>query len=69
MTFTSTSAAGTGNVITSQLWDLDDDGKFDDAKGRKATTTFTAPGNHVVTLRVVDSHAAHNHVRAESVTV
>jgi plastocyanin len=69
VTFTSTSAAGTGNVITSQLWDLDDDGKFDDAKGRKATTTFMTPGNHVVTLRVVDSHAAHNHVRAETVTV
>jgi hypothetical protein len=69
VTFTSTSAAGTGNAITSQLWDLDDDGKFDDAKGRKATKTFTTSGNHVVTLRVVDSHAAHNHVHAETVTV
>src|SRR5688572_27067466 len=53
VTFTSTSAAGTGNAITAQQWDLDDDGKFDDHKGRKATTSFSTPGNHVVTLRVV----------------
>jgi plastocyanin len=69
LTFTSTSAVGTGNVIKSQLWDLDDDGKFDDHSGRKATTTFSTPGSHVVTLRVVDSHAAHNHVHAETVVV
>jgi plastocyanin len=69
VTFTSTSAAGTVNAITSQLWDLDDDGKFDDAKGRKATTTFSTPGNHVVTLRVVDSHVVHNHVHAATVAV
>jgi PKD repeat protein len=70
VTFTSTSAAGTGNAITAQQWDLDDDGRFDDHKGRKATTGFSTPGGHVVTLRVVDSHgAAHNHVRAETVNV
>ena len=70
VTFTSTSAAGTGNAITAQQWDLDDDGKFDDHSGRKATTSFSSPGSHVVTLRVVDSHGAtHNHVRAETVTV
>jgi hypothetical protein len=69
VTFTSTSAVGTANAIKSQLWDLDDDGKFDDHSGRKATATFSTPGSHVVTLRVVDSHAAHNHVHAETVTV
>jgi hypothetical protein len=48
VTFTSTSA---GN-ITSQSWDFDGDGVFDDASGSKATTTFPRAGTYRVGLRV-----------------
>ena len=57
VTFTSTSAAGTGNAITAQQWDLDDDGKFDDHYlAQRRPRLLHRPGSHVVTLGVVDSH-------------
>jgi PKD domain-containing protein len=49
VTFTSMSA---GN-ITSQSWDLDGDGVFDDASGSKATTTFPRSGTYRIGLQVV----------------
>jgi PKD repeat protein len=39
-------------------WDLDGDGDFDDAAGPVATVTFSSPGPHTVSLRVVDDNGA-----------
>ena len=39
-------------------WDLDDDGQFDDSTAVAPSTTFVAPGNHTVRLRVTDNHGA-----------
>jgi len=39
--------------LAQQAWDLDDDGSFDDARGRNAFTTFSA-GPHEVKLRVTN---------------
>ncbi|MGH2635414.1 MAG: PQQ-dependent sugar dehydrogenase, partial [Actinomycetota bacterium] len=35
-------------------WDLDGDGQFDDAFTAQTSTTFTAQGSHLVSLRVTD---------------
>ncbi|WP_424016186.1 PQQ-binding-like beta-propeller repeat protein (plasmid) [Halorientalis pallida] len=43
--------------IVSYAWDLDDDGKFEDA-GETTTTIFTSPGDHPVTLRVTGGDGA-----------
>ncbi len=40
--------------LTSQAWDLDGDGQFDDASGSSAAQTFTA-GDHQVSLQVTDN--------------
>jgi PKD repeat protein len=42
--------------IKSQSWDLDNDGRFDDANGTSATWSFKTAGSHTVTLQVVDNH-------------
>ena len=39
--------------LAKQAWDLDDDGSFDDALGRKPSTSFAA-GRHRVRLRVTN---------------
>jgi PKD domain len=55
VTLTSTGGSDSEEGVTSQAWDLDDDGRFDDARGATATVTFPRPGPHGVALRVVDS--------------
>jgi large repetitive protein len=52
VTFTNTSLAASG-LITSAVWDLDDDGEFDDSP---ASWSFGAPGNHDVWLRVTQTN-------------
>jgi hypothetical protein len=59
--FVSTSRDADG-VITNQLWDLDNDGTFDDGSGALASTRFLEEGSHVVRLWTVDNN------RAEQVT-
>jgi PKD repeat protein len=69
VSFISTSTVAGKNSIQRQVWDLDGDGQFDDAVGRTARTSFATPGQHVVSLRVIDVHPNHVHVHSESVTV
>lgn len=54
ITFTSTSGDSDG-AIRAQAWDLDDDGRFDDAFTPVATTTFLTAGTHRVSLQVTDN--------------
>jgi plastocyanin len=44
--------------ITSQSWDLDGDGAFDDAAGETASVSFTTEGTHPVALAVTDRNGA-----------
>jgi hypothetical protein len=44
--------------ITSQAWDLDDDGQFDDGVNTLASRSFDTPGRYTVRLRVVDDRGA-----------
>ena len=44
--------------LTSEAWDLDGDGQFDDARGKVASKAFSTLGAHTVRLRVVDSAGA-----------
>lgn len=53
--FVSTSRDADG-AITNQLWDLDNDGTFDDGAGALASTRFPDEGNHVVRLWTVDNN-------------
>jgi PKD repeat protein len=55
--FVSTSTDAEG-PITSTVWDLDNDGRFDDASGATVTTSFAAPGYYTVRLRVTDAKGA-----------
>jgi hypothetical protein len=55
VSFTSTAETDSEEAIVRQEWDLDDDGRFDDASGPSATFTFVRPGPRGVALRVVDS--------------
>jgi hypothetical protein len=52
VTFTSTSQPSPGANITEFAWDLDGQGGFDDFNGAVASWSFSAPGTHVVRLRV-----------------
>jgi hypothetical protein len=56
ITFTSSSTPSAGQTITSQNWDLDSDGQYDDAQGRTATKAFDSPGVYRVALRVVQGN-------------
>ena len=67
VTFTSTSSDPDGSV-TSQTWDLDNDGEFDDANGATASSSFAKKGTYVVRLRVVDDRGASS-VASRSVSV
>src|SRR5690349_4183851 len=53
-TLTSTSTAATGLALTSQKWDLNGDGQYDDGTGATATRTFPGPGTYTVGQRVTD---------------
>src|SRR4051794_21040104 len=55
MTLTSTSAAAPGLTLSTQKWDLDGDGQYDDATGASASKTFASPGTYTVGLQVTDS--------------
>jgi PKD repeat protein len=55
--FVSTSRDPDG-TIANQLWDLDNDGGFDDGTGSLASRRFPAAGNYVVRLWVVDNNHA-----------
>ena len=44
--------------LMNQAWDLDGDGAFDDAQGPSAAVAFTAAGNHMVGLQVIDRDGA-----------
>jgi PKD repeat protein len=54
VTFTNTSTASSGS-ITSAVWDLDNDGEFDDSPGG---WSFATPGIHEVALRVTQTNGA-----------
>ena len=54
--------------ITSQSWDLDGDGAFDDGSGPMAEVSFSAAGVHPVRLLVADRDGA-SAIAAENVTV
>ena len=54
VTFTSNSVPGEGH-ITSETWDLDNDGAYDDASGHTASRSFATPGSYTVRLRVRNS--------------
>ncbi len=56
ITFTSTSSDPDGS-IQSELWDLDDDGDFDDASGHEVTRAFETWGSKTVSLKVIDDDA------------
>ncbi|MDP9345199.1 MAG: PKD domain-containing protein [Actinomycetota bacterium] len=51
--FTSASSDPDGQ-IAALAWDLNGDGRFDDAQGPTAAWTFDAPGAHTVSLRATD---------------
>jgi PKD repeat protein len=51
--FVSTASDSDG-VIARIAWDLDDDGAFDDATGRRAFATFSTSGGHIVRSEAVD---------------
>jgi PKD repeat protein len=67
--FTSTSTVAAGNKVNQLLWDLDDDGVFDDASGETASHSFPAPGSYRVRLLLVDKHPNHEHGASRTVTV
>jgi PKD repeat protein len=56
VTFTSTSTPSAGQTISSQNWDLDSDGQYDDGSGRTASRKFDGPGVYRVALRVVQAN-------------
>lgn len=69
VTFTSTSSDPDGAAdITSQAWDLDGDGAYDDATGATATRTFTTPGPKTIGLRITDA-AGHQDTSVRTVTI
>ena len=55
VTFQSTSTPPATASLTSQEWDLDGDGAFDDGTGATVTTSYPTPGPKTVRLRVTDS--------------
>jgi hypothetical protein len=67
VTLTSYSHDETGPIAT-QSWDLNGDGRFDDASGPVAFVTFSAPGPHTVSLRVTDVGGLSN-VQFQTITV
>lgn len=56
VTFTSTSTPSAGQTISSQNWDLDSDGQYDDGSGKTVTRKFDSPGVYRVALRVVQAN-------------
>jgi PKD repeat protein len=57
ITFFSNSTDSDGR-ITTQVWDLDGDGKYNDGSGTVATAAFAVPGTYTVRLRIADDKGA-----------
>ncbi|QEC49129.1 PKD domain-containing protein [Baekduia soli] len=55
VTFTSTTAPG-GAPLSGLVWDLNNDGQFDDASGPTAQAAFSAPGIYTVRLMATDAN-------------
>jgi PKD repeat protein len=55
-------------TVKEQVWDLNGDGKFDDAKGDDVLYTFTTPGTHTVRLRATDN-AGSSAVAIQQITI
>ena len=53
LTFTNTSTASSGQAITGAVWDLDDDGQFDD---NPAGWSFSTPGSRRISLKVTQTN-------------
>jgi glycerophosphoryl diester phosphodiesterase/plastocyanin len=49
------SASDPDGTISTQAWDLDGDGEYDDATGSKAEHTFAEAGEYTVALEVIDN--------------
>jgi PKD repeat protein len=58
--FDATSSYDPDGEIVAYEWDMNDDGKFDDASGEEVDYTFTQEGDYDVTLRVSDNSGAYN---------
>jgi PKD repeat protein len=52
------SSADPDGPIASMAWDLNGDGRFDDASGPVASMRFNAPGAHTIGLAVTDAQGA-----------
>jgi hypothetical protein len=58
ITFDGTGSYDPDGTIVKYEWDLDNDGKFDDAVGATPTVSFTAPGLGNIHLKVTDNNGA-----------
>jgi hypothetical protein len=58
ITFDGTGSYDPDGTIRKYEWDLDNDGKFDDAVGATPTVSFTAPGLGNIHLKVTDNNGA-----------
>jgi hypothetical protein len=67
VTLTSYSHDENGPIVT-QRWDLNGDGRFDDASGAVAFVTFSTSGVHTVSLKVTDVGGKSN-VQFQTITV
>lgn len=57
VTFTASASDIDGQVVEI-VWDLDNDGEFDDGSGTSVTTKFSEGGDHTVRVRAVDDGGA-----------
>jgi hypothetical protein len=64
----SSSACDPDGRLQEQVWDLDGDGAFDDARGKRATQSYSTPGIRRVGLRVTD-RLGRSHVRRLNLAV
>jgi PKD repeat protein len=62
-TLTSTSRASSGGTIVETRWDLNDDGRFDDAAGSPVSWSFTRAGKHEIALFVRQDNGQHAFAR------
>lgn len=53
--FDATASFDPDGEIVSYEWDMDNDGKYDDATGEETDFTFTLEGDYIVSLRVTDN--------------
>jgi Mg-chelatase subunit ChlD len=58
ITFDGTGSYDPDGTIKKYAWDLDNDGKFDDAFGATPTVSFTAPYSSNINLKVTDNNGA-----------